>query len=131
MHYELPEEKPGKPRQRSWHTIRKAVYERDGAICHVCGAGVLWLNYECGHIVDRADGGPDELSNVVTMCRTCNRLKSCHETRQEYIAWLAAGDWRESVIERIPNGSDLLHIYLGTPESDAAEKRLRVLYPEL
>lgn len=101
MHYPLPNDTMIPADSRSWPTLRKVVFDRDQAQCHVCGRIIDWSNYECGHIIDRVCGGADCLSNLVTMCSGCNRMKPCHETRSEYIAWLAAGDWRESVTARL------------------------------
>lgn len=116
MHYQLPAEEPIVPYIRDWRVLRREVYDRDRAICHVCGAHVPPTNYECGHIIDRMCGGWDHPSNLVVMCRTCNRMKPPHDTRAEYMAWLEAGDWRESVVTRVPNGRYLLDIYLGIIE---------------
>lgn len=127
MHYPLPDDRPT---PKSWHAIRNRVFKRDRAQCHVCGSTVPRSFYECGHIVDRMCGGEDRLSNLVTMCRTCNRLKPVHETRDEYITWIDTGDWRASVGERLPDGHDLLAIALNTPEAGAAFDRLRLKYPE-
>lgn len=127
MHYPLPERTPTDV--HSWPTLRQTVYDRDRAQCHVCGAFVFWRNYECGHIVDRMCGGHDRLSNLVTMCRTCNRLKPVHETRDEYATWINTGDWRASVGERLPDGHDLLALYLNTADADEALDRLRLKYP--
>lgn len=74
-----------------WGKTRDIVYERDSGRCQVCGDSVDWDNYECGHIIDRVAGGSDRLSNVVCMCRACNRLKPVTETREEYIAWAIQG----------------------------------------
>lgn len=77
----------------TWEATRALVFERDGGRCHVCGEVIPWHHYECGHIIDRVAGGSDRLSNLVTMCALCNRLKPVHESRAEYIAWLEAGAW--------------------------------------
>lgn len=76
-----------------WKKTAQLVYERDGGLCHVCMRTVERVDYECGHIIDRMVGGTDRLSNLVTMCIVCNRMKPPHETRAEYLAWLDAGGW--------------------------------------
>src|SRR5207248_595719 len=43
------------------------------AMCFCCGCEpILRSNYECGHVVARAKGGPDILSNLRPVCSTCN-----------------------------------------------------------
>jgi 5-methylcytosine-specific restriction endonuclease McrA len=80
--------------EQSWKTIRKFVYERDSAICHVCGTDTPWSTYECGHIIDRMCDGSDRPSNLVVMCWNCNQHKPPHTSRAEYVAWIESGDWR-------------------------------------
>lgn len=101
MHYPLPSEINEISSAPSWPTLCKQVYDRDSAQCHVCGVTVPWSVYECGHIIDRVCGGSDRLSNLVTMCKACNRMKPCHSNRAEYIDWLDAGDWRNDIIARL------------------------------
>lgn len=75
----------------SWRDVRLQVYERDRAICHVCGMYVPSSYYQCGHIIDRCVGGCDRPSNLVVMCNVCNlTAKTPTKTRDEYFAWLAA-----------------------------------------
>lgn len=61
-----------------WDHLRFEVYKRDGFKCQYCG----WhkdmgkdniLNVD--HIIPRAEGGRDELSNLLTSCRKCNQGK--------------------------------------------------------
>lgn len=65
-----------------WEHLRFEVYKRDGFRCVYCG----WTRpqdpkedpenrLELDHIVPRAEGGRDELTNLVTSCRTCNAGK--------------------------------------------------------
>ncbi len=83
---------------RSWPSIRRLIWRRDNGTCQVCNREVSDY-FECGHIVDRVAGGSDLPSNLVTMCYLCNRLKPIHETREQYVAWLEAGDWRAELRE--------------------------------
>jgi len=45
------------------------VLSRDGYRCTTCGAT---RDLHVHHIVPRREGGPDELSNLVTLCFTCH-----------------------------------------------------------
>lgn len=94
MYYPLPEpdDQPDNSTW-SWTRTREYVFDRDWGICHACGNEIDRAEYECGHIIDRVCGGSDALANVVVMCRTCNQLKPCHETVEQYVAWVDAGGW--------------------------------------
>ena len=72
-----------------WHGLYRAIiFERDDYCCYFCGRsgekgidingeGCLALRLELDHIVPRATGGHDyKLSNIRTMCRTCNVARS-------------------------------------------------------
>ena len=61
-----------------------AILMRDRFRCHYCGldgtasfdnAMMMTVDF----VVPRADGGTKEPSNLVTACRTCNRLKGRHD----------------------------------------------------
>lgn len=52
--------------------IRRAVFERDGHACRICGAEEpLTLD----RIVPRAHGGRDDPDNLWTLCDQCNQDK--------------------------------------------------------
>lgn len=57
-----------------WTTIRDSVFERDGFACVYCGAndGIL----ECDHVFPVSLGGSNDIGNLATACRPCNRSKS-------------------------------------------------------
>jgi len=56
-----------------WHKIRKEIFERDNFVCQYCGkiGGIL----EIDHIIPMSKGGTNELSNLTTSCKQCNRKK--------------------------------------------------------
>lgn len=50
--------------------VKATVYERDGAMCVLCGApGNPWCHY-----VSRAHGGLGVEENIVTLCNPCHEL---------------------------------------------------------
>jgi hypothetical protein len=57
---------------------RRLVLNRDNYRCTECGAS---QDLEVHHIVPRRLGGPDEPSNLVTLCAACHSRQ--HETFQE------------------------------------------------
>ena len=55
---------------------RFEVFKRDGFACQYCGRTPPAVTLEADHIVPVADGGPDDMGNLVTACFDCNRGKS-------------------------------------------------------
>lgn len=56
--------------------LRFEVFKRDGFECAYCGATPPGVLLECDHIDPVSAGGPTEIDNLVTACRSCNRGKS-------------------------------------------------------
>jgi hypothetical protein len=52
------------------------VFKRDGFICQYCGAHPPSAILEVDHIHPVADGGSNDIDNLVTACFDCNRGKS-------------------------------------------------------
>ena len=77
--------------QRRWALVRRAVFERDGHRCVLCGrAGRL----EGHHIEALENGGaPYDLGNVETRCR------SCHIAAHRRPLTAAEQAWRDLVAE--------------------------------
>jgi 5-methylcytosine-specific restriction endonuclease McrA len=56
-----------------WEKIRRQVFERDGYTCQYCGTKNQPL--EVDHVVPFSRGGGNEIENLKTACRQCNRQK--------------------------------------------------------
>jgi hypothetical protein len=54
---------------------RFEVFKRDAFACQYCGAHPPKAILECDHIVPVAEGGVNDLDNLVTACFDCNRGK--------------------------------------------------------
>lgn len=67
----MPSKTPHR-RTKRWYDMRRRVLERDGHTCAYCGNEAT----EADHIIPRAAGGKDEMSNLVAACKPCNGLKS-------------------------------------------------------
>lgn len=52
--------------------LRWQVFKRDGYACLSCGA-TEYLRAD--HVVPRSEGGPTEIGNLQTLCRSCNSRK--------------------------------------------------------
>lgn len=53
--------------------IRTFIFNRDGNICLKCGIN---SNLQIDHIVPISKGGENKLSNLQTLCQSCNSSKS-------------------------------------------------------
>ena len=63
---------PARPRSgstRRWRQSRILVFQRDGHRCVHCGG----YGNDIGHVVPRAMGGTDHVSNLRVECASCNR----------------------------------------------------------
>lgn len=59
-------------RGTKWERTRLAVLERDGHLCNYCGRDATTAD----HVIPKAAGGTDDMSNLVAACLTCNGRKS-------------------------------------------------------
>lgn len=84
-----PRRLPAKPRptaaargycSAAWRRTRLAVIARDGGVCQLCGGLVQGNDREAhiDHIIEKADGGTDELENLRLVHRACHsRRHAC------------------------------------------------------
>lgn len=56
-----------------WYALRKIVFERDKYTCSYCGK--VGEKLELDHIIPFSKGGSDDIDNLTTACRRCNRQK--------------------------------------------------------
>jgi hypothetical protein len=59
----------------NYYALRFQVLERDGFTCQYCGQRAPNVTLEVDHIKPISDGGTDEMDNLATTCRACNRGK--------------------------------------------------------
>ena len=52
------------------------VFKRDKYTCQYCGVSGSEIDLECDHIYPVSKGGTNDITNLTTSCRTCNRKKS-------------------------------------------------------
>ncbi|WP_443090339.1 HNH endonuclease [Basfia succiniciproducens] len=67
-------------KKRISHSLRMQVFERDKYRCVTCGTH---LNLTCDHIFPEALGGETALSNLQTMCKSCNSKKGTKVEQDE------------------------------------------------
>ncbi|WP_298337559.1 type II CRISPR RNA-guided endonuclease Cas9 [Ferrimicrobium sp.] len=77
--------------------------ERQGSQCLYCGTSIGWDNTEIDHIVPRATGGSNRVSNLAAVCRRCNAEKG----KQPFGQWAKMASRPEvslgAAIERVNN----------------------------
>ena len=56
-------------------SVRFEVFKRDGFACAYCGRKPPDVTLEADHIIPVAEGGDDDLANLITACWDCNRGK--------------------------------------------------------
>ena len=54
--------------KHSWRQLSMLVVNRDG-VCVRCGS-TYYLNAH--HVIPRSQGGPDDVSNLVSLCASCH-----------------------------------------------------------
>lgn len=63
-----------------WEKTRKQVIQRDKGLCQRClTAGKVTAGNECDHIIPKARGGSDDLSNLRLLCRPCHRAVTARD----------------------------------------------------
>ncbi|BAZ06825.1 HNH endonuclease [Calothrix sp. NIES-3974] len=60
------------------HTVRQYVFERDNYQCQSCGQQSPQTNLTIDHIIPLFQGGTNDISNLQTLCLTCNVRKKHH-----------------------------------------------------
>ncbi|WP_269914022.1 HNH endonuclease [Acinetobacter sp. HY1485] len=79
--YEPPVKKQwGKGRGgRPWRRTKQRIHERDDWTC--CECGRVTPELECDHIVNTAQGGLDDDSNLQSLCIDCHKVKTQQESK--------------------------------------------------
>lgn len=103
---------------------RFEVFKRDSFTCQYCGKSAPEVILEVDHIIPVAEGGTDDVFNLITSCRDCNRGKgkrmlSDHTTIEKQKAELDAlnekreqlemmVEWREELMSLTEKEVDLM-----------------------
>lgn len=58
--------------------VRKYVHQRDNYQCQSCGKPENSTQLSIDHIIPLALGGSNDISNLQTLCLSCNRRKKHH-----------------------------------------------------
>lgn len=63
---------------RPWRRIRDAILLRDKYTCQECGH--IGTDLEVDHIVNVAQGGTDDDTNLQSLCIPCHKIKTAAES---------------------------------------------------
>lgn len=66
-------------------STRFEVFKRDSFTCQYCGQSAPNVLLEVDHIVPVASGGTNDVMNLVTSCRDCNRGKGARELSDDSV----------------------------------------------
>jgi len=64
---------------RPWRRLKQKIHTRDGWTCLHCG--ITTMKLELDHIINVAQGGTDDESNLQSLCVECHKVKSQKESR--------------------------------------------------
>lgn len=93
--------------------VRRRVYARDGRTCRYCGRAGRGVILELDHVFPVARGGGDEIGNLVTSCRECNRAKGATilgderamarfvAGRRDAASAMSRAAWRRAVLRNV------------------------------
>lgn len=65
---------------RPWRRLKRDVHVRDNWTC--CKCQRVSMNLECDHIVNKAQGGTDDMDNLQSLCKPCHDQKTQQESKQ-------------------------------------------------
>ncbi len=63
---------------RPWRRLRDQILLRDAYTCRACG--LVSQHLEVDHIINVAQGGTDDPSNLQSLCSACHRSKTAQES---------------------------------------------------
>ena len=111
-------------------TTRFEVFKRDGFTCQYCGRSAPDVILEVDHIIPVAEGGDDEIMNLVTSCRDCNRGKSkrklsddavllkqkaqCDDLNEKRIQMEMMAEWRKELLQLLQRQAEVIDEYMKT-----------------
>ena len=59
---------------QNWLKIRQTILHRDNYVCLCCDRKFLIKELTVHHVIPRSEGGADDPSNLVTLCKPCHDL---------------------------------------------------------
>lgn len=128
-------------------SLRFEVFKRDAFTCQYCGAKAPDAILEVDHIKPVKQGGKDDILNLITACRDCNRGKGSKllsdksavikqqqqaeelQTRRELIEMMS--QWHKQLLNEVQNQIDnineLIGSYYNLYLNETGERRIKDL----
>lgn len=100
--------------------MRFEVFKRDGFRCRYCGRSAPDVVLQADHLLAVANGGPDEIGNLVTSCADCNGGKSCVPLGDVVSGPVPDVDLQDAKLDQMKKETDRMLQY----QKRAAEVRL-------
>ena len=108
--------------------LRHEVFVRDGYRCRECGASVEdGATLEIDHILPVAKGGTNDIDNLQTLCKECNRAKYTDEWVEGNLGAKALEEELKYLQEKIQQIKDKLSVTINENEKFEYEYQIRKL----
>lgn len=70
-------------------TIKRMILEKTGGVCAKCGRRLTLEKTTIDHFMPKYRGGTDEISNLIPMCKHCNKQKGSRIVEAEELRYLS------------------------------------------
>lgn len=70
------------------HTIKRIILEKTGGVCAKCGKPLPLEKTTIDHLIPKYRGGTDDMSNLIPMCKRCNKQKGSRIVGVEELKYL-------------------------------------------
>lgn len=64
-----------------WRKLRRVCLDRDHYTCQRCDKRMKAADLQAHHLIPRAEGGPDDLPNLLTLCNPCHDYAEVNNLR--------------------------------------------------
>ena len=54
---------------------RQEIYQKYNGHCAYCGREIAFRDMQVDHLIPKANGGTDDMDNLMPSCRSCNHYK--------------------------------------------------------
>lgn len=68
--------------------IKQIILDKTGGICAKCGRPLPIEKTTIDHLIPKYRGGTDEISNLIPMCKRCNKQKGSRIVDVEELSYL-------------------------------------------
>ena len=68
--------------------IKRIILEKTGGVCAKCGKTLSLEKTTIDHLIPKYRGGKDEISNLIPMCKHCNKQKGSRIVKRDEVPYL-------------------------------------------